>query len=142
VEKFPSFRPMLATKPRRRLRLETMSEPKKRTGGCHCGAVSYEVTASFEEAMECNCTFCSKAGALLGFVPVSQFKLLSGADKVTDYQFNKKHLHHTFCSTCGVRSYSTGADPKGNEMVAINLRCLQDFDAGVLPVKYHNGRVT
>jgi hypothetical protein len=108
-------------------------------GSCHCGAVRYEVDAKLEQVMACNCSICSRAGYLLTFVPKAQFRLLSGEDAQTDYLFNKKMIHHLFCSTCGVRSFGYGADPQGNEMVAINTRCLEGVDVKALEVMAYDG---
>jgi hypothetical protein len=58
-------------------------------GGCHCSRVRFEVRAPAEiEVMDCNCSICSKAGYLHLTVPASQFRLLSGADALTEYRFN------------------------------------------------------
>ena len=112
----------------------------KHTGGCHCGRVRYEVEADIDEVMSCNCSMCQKRGSLLSFVPEQQFTLLSGGDDLTDYQFNKKIIHHLFCSTCGVASFARGVAPDGSEMVALNVRCLDDIDLDALPVKRIDGR--
>jgi len=112
----------------------------KHTGGCHCGRVRYEVEADIDEVMSCNCSMCQKRGTLLSFVPEQQFTLLSGGDDLTDYQFNKKIIHHLFCSTCGIGSFARGVAPDGSEMVAINVRCLEDVDPASLPVKAIDGR--
>lgn len=117
-----------------------MSEAKTYAGSCHCGKVRYEVSMALERALSCNCSICSKTGALLGFAPISQFKLLSGEDAVTDYQFGKKNIHHLFCSTCGIRAYGRGAMPDGTQMAAINLRCLEGVDADALPVDRFDGK--
>lgn len=110
------------------------------TGSCHCGAVKYEVNASIERAMECNCSICSKRGHLLAFAPASAFTLKQGADALTDYQFGKKTIHHLFCKHCGIGSFGRGAMPDGAEMVAINLRCLDGFDFKKLPVDSFDGK--
>jgi hypothetical protein len=112
----------------------------KHTGGCHCGRVRYEVEADIDVVMSCNCSMCQKRGSLLTFVPEQQFTLLSGGDDLTDYQFNKKVIHHLFCSTCGVASFARGAAPDGSEMVAINARCLDDVDLGALTIKPVDGK--
>lgn len=112
----------------------------KYTGGCHCGRVRYEVEADIDEAMSCNCSICQKRGSLLTFVPRSQFSLLAGEHDQTDYQFNKKVVHHLFCSTCGVSSYAEGTGPDQSQMVAINVRCLDDIDLDALTVKRIDGR--
>ena len=117
-----------------------MAESKTYEGGCHCGKVRYEVKIALERVMACNCSICSKTGALLAFVPEEQFTLLSGEGAVTDYQFGRKNIHHTFCSTCGIRSYANGTAPDGAKMRAINVRCLDGVDAESLPVDRFDGK--
>ncbi len=91
------------------------------------------------KAFACNCSICAITGALLAFVPATAFTLVAGADATTDYQFGKKHIHHRFCTTCGVRPYAHGAGQDGVEMMAINLRCLADLDELALPVERFDG---
>jgi hypothetical protein len=117
-----------------------MSEAKRYEGGCHCGKVRYEVTAALDRGMACNCSICSKKGTLLTFVPADHFKLLSGEESLTDYQFGKKHIHHLFCSTCGVGSFARGSTPDGRSMCAINIRCLDDVDISSLPITHFDGK--
>ncbi len=108
-------------------------------GSCHCQAVTYNVTGEFTEGMRCNCSHCKRKGFLLAFVPDEQFTLLSGADNLTTYQFNKKHIDHTFCKTCGVQSFGHGHDGNGNYMTMINLTCLEDFDITTVTVNDYDG---
>lgn len=117
-----------------------MAESKTYSGGCHCGKVRYEVTADLSQVMECNCSICSKKASLLTFVGTDQFKLLSGEGEVGDYQFNKKNIHHLFCKTCGIHSFARGVDPKGNEMRAVNVRCLDDVDPATLNRRPFDGK--
>jgi len=111
----------------------------KHTGGCHCGKVRYEVEADIKEVNSCNCSLCQKRGYLLAFVPRAQFTVLSGEDAQTDYQFNRKIIHHLFCGTCGVSSFGTGSGDYA-DTVAINVRCLDDIDLDALTVKTIDGR--
>lgn len=112
----------------------------KYTGGCHCGAVRYEVEMDIDSVMECNCSICSKRGHLLAFAPESRFTLQSGAEALTDYQFGKKTIHHLFCRVCGVGSFGRGAMPDGTKMAAINVRCLNDVDFAAFPVQHFDGK--
>jgi len=112
----------------------------KHAGGCHCGAVRFEAEGDLSKVIECNCSICSKTGSLLAFVPAVQFRLLSGEDSLSDYQFNKKVIHHLFCRSCGVRSFAKGTGPGGQEMRAINVRCLDGFDPGNFTVTKFDGK--
>jgi hypothetical protein len=114
---------------------------KTYTGGCHCGAVRYEVDIeNLSSAISCNCSICSKRGWLLTFVPTAQFRLLQGAGELTEYLFNRKLVHHLFCKTCGTASYGHGSDGNGNEMVAINVHCLDDVDLKSLSIQEYDGK--
>ena len=90
----------------------------KHRGSCHCGAVSFEAKGEFTQAISCNCSICQKKGSLLAFVPETAFKLVSGEAALTDYQFGKKNIHHTFCKTCGVTPFSSGQAPDGTKVKA------------------------
>jgi len=114
-----------------------MSDAKNYSGGCHCGQVRYDVTADLSTVVACNCSICAKRGVLWTFVPAENFALRAGAEDLVDYQFNKKVLHHLFCRHCGVGSFTRGISPKGQEMVAINVRCLDGIDVAALkPVPF------
>ncbi len=116
-----------------------MPEAKIYTGGCHCGTVRYEAQADLSNVISCNCSICSRKGSLLTFVPREQFKLLSGADEQTDYQFGKKIIHHMFCKTCGIGSYALGEMPDGTKMAALNVRCLDGVDVASLKPQAFDG---
>ncbi len=109
-------------------------------GGCHCGAVRFNVDMTIEKVMECNCSICSKRAHLLSFAPASHFTLEKGENAQTDYQFGKKTLHHMFCKTCGIGSYSTGTAPDGTKTVAVNVRCLDNVDVKHFEVIFYDGK--
>ncbi|MGR8935486.1 MAG: GFA family protein [Gammaproteobacteria bacterium] len=45
------------------------------TGGCHCGAVRYEVDVPENLLVyECNCSICSKSGFLHLIVPAETYR--------------------------------------------------------------------
>ena len=110
------------------------------TGSCHCGAIAYTVEADPATATACNCSICSRLGALWVFAPKSKFKLTKGEGKQGDYQFNKHRLHHRFCPSCGIESYAEGKGKDGSEQVGINLRCCEGVDVDKLTPKRVDGR--
>jgi hypothetical protein len=117
-----------------------MSTEQTYSGGCHCGRVRFEVTAGLERVIACNCSICSKKAYLLAFVPAAQFRLVSGEETLTDYQFNKKRIHHLFCSVCGIESFSRGTNAEGQPMYSINALCLDDVDKASLNVTHFDGK--
>jgi hypothetical protein len=92
-------------------------------GGCHCGAVRFEVIApAYLDALECNCSICSMTGFLHLIVPASRFRLLAGVDALSEYKFNTGAARHLFCRHCGVKSYYV---PRSNpDGFSVNVRCL------------------
>lgn len=95
----------------------------KHAGGCHCGAVRFEVDAPDDmEVEECNCSICRMTGFLHLIVPKSAFVLLRGEESLSLYTFNTGVAKHYFCSTCGIKSfYIPRSNPDG---VDVNVRCL------------------
>ena len=92
-------------------------------GGCHCGAVRFEVLAPDEvELVACNCSICSMTGYQHLIVTKEQFRLLSGKTKLTNYTFETGAAKHFFCSVCGIKSfYVPRSHPDG---YSVNFRCL------------------
>lgn len=117
-----------------------MSGPDMHKGGCHCGAVRYEVKADLSKIIACNCSICSKQGLWLTFVPSSDFKLISGEASLKDHQFASKRIHHLFCGTCGVESFARGKAKDGSDVIALNVRCLDDVDIAVLSPTPFDGK--
>jgi hypothetical protein len=112
----------------------------KYNGSCHCGKIAFEVEGDLNGAMACNCSMCSRKGSLLWFVPQEQLRLLTSAEDVGTYTFNKHVIKHRFCQTCGIHTYGEGLDPKGDQIAAINIRCLEEIDLGSVPVQHFDGR--
>lgn len=95
-------------------------------GSCHCGKVKYSVTTEIDKVVLCNCSICSRKGALHHRVSPEQFQLLEGAAYLSQYQFDTKEAKHFFCKECGIHPFSKPrAAP---DMYSININCLDDFD--------------
>lgn len=112
----------------------------KHKGGCHCGRVAFEVDTELDRVIECNCSICTSKGYLLTFVPASKMQLTSVPDDLATYTFNKHAIRHQFCPTCGVAAFARGADKDGNDLFAINVRCLEGVDLQALQTQRFDGR--
>jgi hypothetical protein len=118
-----------------------MGELKTHPGGCHCGKVRYDVQLDLgSPVISCNCSMCQRAGTLLTFVPATQFRLKSGEEMLTRYEFHTHQIQHLFCKACGIKSFARGTARDGTPTVAINARCLDDVDIGQLNVQAFDGR--
>ncbi|WP_017715077.1 GFA family protein [Kamptonema formosum] len=102
--------------------MATVDEPVTCSGGCHCGAVRFQVIVDQYEAVECNCSICTKKGFLHLIVPAERFTLLQGEDVLATYTFNTGTAKHRFCRICGIHAfYRPRSHPDG---YSVNVRCL------------------
>lgn len=105
------------------------------SGSCHCGTVAFTVDADLpNEATSCNCSHCRRKGFLLTFVPIEALDVESGEENLIAYTFNKHEIEHLFCEECGCQPFGVGIGPNGEELAAINLRCVPEADLDLLTV--------
>ncbi|MFZ1318853.1 MAG: GFA family protein [Candidatus Nitrotoga sp.] len=90
-------------------------------------------------AIACNCSICSRKGTLMWFVPREKLRLLTPESEMSTYTFNKHIIKHRFCPTCGIHPYGEGVGPNGNNMAAINIRCIEGIDLASVPVQNYDG---
>jgi hypothetical protein len=112
----------------------------KHRATCHCGKVALEFDADIQGALSCNCSICSRSGALLMFLPRDAVKVEAAPDAMTTYTFNKHVIQHKFCKACGIKVLGEGVDPKGNNISAINVRCVEGLDLDKLKIQHYDGR--
>ncbi len=108
-------------------------------GGCHCRGVRFEVEAPARiEVIDCNCSMCAKSGYLHLIVPKEQFRLLSGEQALTSYEFNTRTAKHLFCSVCGIKSfYVPRSHPDG---YSVNARCIDEGSVEAMVTIAADGR--
>ena len=102
-------------------------------GSCHCGGVRIEVDAPAAiAALECNCSICRMSGFLHLIVPAARFRLLAGAELLSEYTFNTGTAKHRFCRVCGIKPfYVPRSHPDG---IDVNVRCLDPATIASLTV--------
>ncbi len=121
----------------------TETNLKTYTGGCHCGAIRYEVTIDFagRAPSRCNCTICHKLGRTGALVKPEAFRLLKGEHDLGEYIWGSRVGAYVFCKHCGVHAFSRGhLDILGGDFVSVNVNCLDEVDSNQLPLEYWDGR--
>lgn len=108
-------------------------------GGCHCGAVRFEVEAPARLTVsDCNCSICRMSGFQHLIVPAARFRLLRGEGELQTYSFGTGVAKHMFCRRCGIKSfYVPRSNPDG---FSVNLRCLDEGTVEAVAHEPFDGR--
>ena len=113
---------------------------------CHCHATQFEVSEAPATVTSCNCSYCSRRGALMAYYTPEQFKLLTARDRVSTYQWGHYVGQHHHCAICGCPTYSEfpsfddGKPDFSKPQISINARLLEDFDLAAVPVEHVDGK--
>jgi hypothetical protein len=71
-------------------------------------------------------------------VPGNRFRLLAGAEALTEYTFNTGVARHLFCGHCGIKSfYVPRSNPDG---FSINARCIDSPTVAALVIEPFDGQ--
>jgi hypothetical protein len=112
-------------------------------GSCHCGTVRFETEIDLTQpTYRCNCSICSRNRFWAAVVSPKALRVLSGKAELTQYLFNSMQNEHFFCRVCGVRPYGVGRDPNDQQVVGINIGCLEDAtpeELAAAPIRYCDG---
>ncbi len=116
-----------------------MSNTLLLAGGCHCGAVRFEIDVPpTVNVLDCNCSICSKTGFLHLIVAAGDFRLLTDPVALTTYSFGTHTAQHLFCTRCGIKSfYRPRSHPEG---WSVNLRALDNASALTATITPYDGR--
>jgi hypothetical protein len=125
---------------------------------CHCGATQIELPATPTEGKACNCSFCSRTGAVWAYYAPDELRFLKrGGDR--SYSASGGMNQHHFCGECGMQTwgdspnwasaYNADGTPKAGfspdtmpseRIYAVNLRLVDDLDWSGVTVEQMDGR--
>ncbi|HEV8388889.1 MAG TPA: GFA family protein [Dongiaceae bacterium] len=109
-------------------------------GSCHCGHIAFEVEGELTQTVSCNCSICSRKGALLWAVPRDTLRLRNSEQGVGTYTFNNHAIAHRFCEACGIHPYAEDVAAGPERTAYINVRCLEGIEPEQIPVMIFDGR--
>jgi len=107
-------------------------------GACHCGAVQFEIEATFTEFTKCDCSLCRMKNAVMTKVHESNFRLLAGEGVLGTYQWNMKIARHHFCSQCGI--YTFHRKRSTPDYFGVNVYCLEEEAISGIPIVEVDGK--
>ena len=109
-------------------------------GSCHCGRIAFELDTEIKGAVACNCSICSRKGALLWAAPRDRLRLLGSDEGLRSYTFNNHAIVHRFCETCGMHPFAEQENAPDGPAAYVNLRCIEGLDLAAIPVMEFDGR--
>ncbi|MES9965716.1 MAG: GFA family protein [Sedimenticola sp.] len=114
---------------------------KEYKGSCHCGAVKFSYTGeAIEKGLRCNCSICSRKGAMMSaeVIPLEKLKIDAEENALGLYQFGAKTAKHHFCRQCGIYTFHETARFPGHYRV--NLGCIEGIDPLALEADLFDGK--
>lgn len=113
-------------------------------GSCHCGKVKFQIDADIDHVRVCDCSICSKRGALIHRIPAVDMKIHTPLNELVLYQWGTLTARDYFCPVCGILPFRRPSDPSTEELAqgaqpfdgrAVNTRCLEGVDFCATPRK-------
>lgn len=117
-------------------------------GSCHCGKIRFEIDADLDHVRVCDCSICTKRGALNYRVEEACFRLLTPIEELSVYQWHTRTAKDYFCPHCGILPFRRPRALASAEVEigvapfrgwAVNVRCLDGVDLASLPIKRVHG---
>ena len=106
------------------------------TGGCHCGAVKFEIAGEITGAQHCHCHTCRRIHGTVyqssAIAKRADFHLIQGDDAIREYE-SSPGKKRCFCSRCGSPIYSYRDDEP--RFLFLRLGTI-DGDPGVRPTRH------
>ena len=117
------------------------NKARKHLGGCHCGAVRFEVEVDATKGGRCNCSVCTKVNQLGAMVKPDQLRLLTPESALGAYVWGAKISTRYFCKTFGIHCFGKGHLAElGGDFASVNLQCLDDVDPATVTTIHWDGR--
>ena len=96
---------------------EEGSSPIRKTGGCLCGAVRYEVRGPLRPVVDCHCTMCRRtSGHFAAFTATRPEALVLIESAELRWNPSSTSARRGFCGTCGSSLFW---EPDSGERVSI-----------------------
>jgi hypothetical protein len=109
---------------------------------CHCGNLQLLARQSPSSITACNCSICSRIGALWAYYDRKKVEIIMGTKPVKTYAWGEKTISYHRCDECGCTTHYTSIESDGSELVAINCRMAPLAEISDIPVREFDGLKT
>lgn len=122
---------------------------KEYAGSCHCKRVQFSIEADIDSVRVCNCSICTKRGALIFRVEEKDFHLKTPLNELSVYEWHTKTAKDYFCPGCGILPFRKPRHLTPKEIMegktpfsgwAVNVRCLDEIDLNALKIVLIDGQ--
>ncbi|NVJ97937.1 MAG: GFA family protein [Alphaproteobacteria bacterium] len=108
-------------------------------GGCHCGAVSFEVKTSLEWITECNCSACRKLGTVWAHADEGEINVDMADGATLSYIWGDKTLAFHTCRTCGSTTHWTSLNKAESTRMAVNVKLVDPSEIRDMRLRHFDG---
>lgn len=118
-------------------------------GSCHCGRTRFEVDLELDHVRSCDCSVCTKRGALIHRVAERDLRILTPLSEMALYQWHTRTARDYFCPVCGIFPFRRPRHLSAEETEAgrreftgwsVNVRCLEGVDLDRIPTRRVHGK--
>jgi hypothetical protein len=110
------------------------------TGTCHCGAVSLTLTHRPDYINQCNCSLCTKSGALWGYFSAEDVTVEGQTQAYARADLERPAVHVHFCRQCGSTTHFAPLAPVPQDFRGVNMRLFDPAALAGVELRFPNGR--
>ncbi|MBP6011001.1 MAG: GFA family protein [Alphaproteobacteria bacterium] len=104
-----------------------MTEPTKHEATCHCGAVQIAIAHRPTFVHDCNCSLCSKSGAVWGYFSTTDVNVSGATQSYQRADRSNAAVKIHFCASCGSTTHWTLTENHMsrtgiNDRMGVNMR--------------------
>lgn len=108
-------------------------------GKCHCNKVGFELNRAPNYLVDCNCSMCTRLGALWGHIDESAFNRTGPGDTI-EYMHGDRTLAVHSCRNCGCTTHWENRS-EGTRM-AVNFRMCEPDVVARFRIRQFDGAET
>ena len=109
---------------------------------CHCGKVKIQIPNSTEKVTSCNCSVCTRYGALWAYFEPINVTVNCDKDALGSYSWGDKTIEFKHCKSCGCITHYTPTDCGNKDRMAVNFRLVPANILKSVKIRYFDAAET